>query len=203
MIGYRTGQRLLALLFLLVFLGGCAPKHTVTATVFDDLQPVGELRGISHTNEPFDLADLRGKWVLVFFGYTFCPDICPTTLLEVSGALRLLAKEDPKMADSLAALFVTIDPERDTVERLAQYVPAFHPDILGVIVEPSLFDQVKRNFGVHAEKSDVSQSSAAGYLMDHTAGVYLIDRDGNLAALFSHDTPADVLAADLKVLLKR
>ncbi len=195
--------RLLPLLLLLIFVGGCAPKHTFTGIVFDDLQPVGELRGTNHTGQPFDLVNLRGKSVLVFFGYTFCPDVCPTTLAEVSSALRMLAKDDPKAAESLAVLFVTIDPERDTVERLAQYVHAFHPDILGVVVEPSQLDEVKSNFGVYAEKSDVSHSSAAGYLMDHTAGVYLIDGDGNLAALFPHDTPADVLAADLKVLLKR
>lgn len=196
-------QRTLALLLLLGLLGGCAPKHTFTGLVFDDLQPAGDIIGTSHTGEPFALTDLRGQVVLVFFGYTFCPDVCPTTLAEVAGAMRIIAEEDPKATESLAALFVTIDPERDTVERLAQYVPAFHPKIVGVVVEPSLLDAVKSSFGVYAEKSDVSQSSAAGYLMDHTAGVYVIDRKGNLLALFSHDTPADMLAADLKLLLKR
>ena len=201
--GYRYWLRWLPLLLLLVFLGGCVPKHTFTALVFDDLQPVGDLRGTSHTGQPFALAELRGKSVLVFFGYTFCPDVCPTTLLEVAGALRLLAEDNPQTAESLAVLFVTIDPQRDTVERLAQYVPAFHPQIIGVVVEPAQFDGVMSNFGVFAAKSEVSQSSAADYLMDHSAGVYFIDSDGNLAALFSHDTPADVIAADLKVLLKR
>ena len=196
-------SRWLLWLLLLIFVGGCAPKHTFTGLVFDDLQPVGDLRGTNHTGASFDLVDLRGKLVLVFFGYTFCPDICPTTLLEVSSAMRIIAEEEPRAAESLAALFVTTDPERDTVERLAQYVSAFHPDLLGVIVEPSQLDEVKSNFGVYAKKSDGSHSSAAGYLMDHTAGVYLIDRDGNLAALFPNDTPAAVLAADLKVLLKR
>ncbi|MFZ1756133.1 MAG: SCO family protein [Caldilineaceae bacterium] len=199
----RKGSRLWPLLFLLILFGGCAPKHTFTGMVFDDLKPVGELVGTSHTGEPFSLADLRGKLVLVFFGYTFCPDVCPLTLSDVGEAMRMIAKDDPKSADSLAALFVTIDPERDTVERLAQYVPAFHPDIIGVVVEPSLLDEVKSNFGVYAAKSEVSQSSEAGYLMDHTAGIYVVDRQGNLLALFSHDTPADVLAGDLEVLLKR
>jgi protein SCO1/2 len=199
----RNRLGLFALLFIIISLGGCAPAHTFTGVVFDDLQPVGDLRGTTHLGTPFDLADLQGKLVLVFFGYTFCPDVCPMTLADVAGAMRIIADEDPKAADSLAALFVTIDPERDTVERLAQYVPAFHSDIVGVIVDPPLLDAVKSSFGVYAARSEAGPSSETGYLMDHTAGIYLIDRKGDLLALFSHDTPADVLAADLKVLLKR
>jgi len=200
---YKNRFGLVALFFVIVSLSGCAPAHTFAGVVFDDLQPVGELRGTTHNGTSFDLADLKGKLVLVFFGYTFCPDVCPMTLADVSGAMRIIAEEDPKAAESLAALFVTIDPERDTVERLAQYVPAFHPDILGIVVEPSALEEVKSSFGVYAAKSEANVSSEAGYLMDHTAGIYVVDRQGNLLALFSHDTPADVLAADLKVLLKR
>lgn len=195
--------RFFIFLLLSVILAACAPKHEYTGVVFDDLKPVGELRGTSHTGDAFDLADLRDKMVLIFFGYTFCPDVCPLTLANVAGAMHRIAEDDPKAAQELAALFVTIDPERDTVERLAQYVPAFHPNITGVIVDPSLFDTVKSEFGVYAEKNDVSTSSAAGYLMDHTAGIYVVDRKGNLLALFSHDIPVDVLADDLKALLKR
>ncbi len=200
---YKSRLGLVALFFVIVSLSGCAPAHIFTGVVFDDLQPVGELRGTTHNGTSFDLADLKGKLVLVFFGYTFCPDVCPMTLADVSGAMRIIADEDAKAAESLAALFVTIDPERDTVERLAQYVPAFHPDILGIVVEPSALEEVKSSFGVYAAKSEANVSSEAGYLMDHTAGIYVVDREGNLLALFSHDTPADVLAADLKVLLKR
>ena len=200
---YQNRLGLLALLFVIASLGGCAPAHTFTGVVFDDLQPAGDLRGTTHLGTPFELADLTGNLVLVFFGYTFCPDVCPMTLANVAGAMRIIADEEPKAADSLAALFVTIDPERDTVERLAQYVPAFHPDVVGVIVDPPLLDAVKSSFGVYAAKSETSPSSQAGYLVDHTAGIYLIDRKGNLLALFSHDTPASDLAADLKVLLKR
>lgn len=196
----RKIWRLLLALFLLA---GCAPPHTFTGTVFEDLQPAGEVRGVRHTGEQFDLADLRGKSVLIFFGYTFCPDICPLTLLEMGGALRILAEDDPKALDGLAALFVTIDPERDTAERLAEYLPAFHPALTGVIVEPTELEAVKSAFGVFAAKSDHNHSGAADYLMDHTSGIYFIDGQGNLAALFAHDTPAEALAADLKVLLKR
>lgn len=200
---FQMVNRLFVGLLLCVFLASCAPKHTFTGLVFDDLQPVEDVVGISHTGESFALSDLRGKLVLVFFGYTFCPDVCPLTLANVAQAMNIIADEDPKAAQKLTALFITSDPERDTVERLAQYVPAFHPDILGVVVDPARFDAVKSSFGVYAEKSDVSQSSQAGYLIDHTAGVYVIDPNGNLLALFPHDTPADVLAADLKALLKR
>lgn len=199
----RNRLGLFALLLIFISLGGCRPAHTFTGTVFDDLQPVGDLRGTTHNGTPFDLADLKGKLVLVFFGYTFCPDVCPMTLANVAGAMRIIGDEDPNAADSLAALFVTIDPERDSVERLAEYVPAFHPGILGIVVEPSALEQAKSAFGVYAAKSEASPSSETGYLMDHSAGIYLIDRQGNLLALFSHDTPASVVAEDLKVLLKR
>ena len=199
---YRTRLSIFVLVFLFVCLGGCAPAHEFTGVVFDDLQPAGDLRGTAHLGTPFDLADLKGKMVLVFFGYTFCPDVCPMTLANVAGAMRIIGDEDPKAADSLAALFVTVDPERDTVEQLAQYVPAFHPALLGVVVEPSSLEQVKSAFGVYAAKSEAAPS-AAGYLVDHTAGIYVIDRKGNLLALFSHDIQADLVAADLKILLKR
>lgn len=196
-------RRLLPGLLALCLLAGCAPRHTFTGMVFEDLQPAGKLRGSSHTGEAFDLADLRGKSVLIFFGYTFCPDVCPMTLLEMGGAMRILAEDDPKALDGLAALFVTIDPERDSAERLAEYLPAFHPALTGVIIEPTELEAVKSAFGVYAAKSDHSHSGGADYLMDHTSGVYFIDGQGNFAALFSHDIPADALAADLKVLLKR
>jgi len=199
----RNGTRLFPIFLLFLLLSGCAPQHTFAGTVLDDRQPVGDLRGASHTGAPFDLVDLRGKWVLVFFGYTTCPDVCPTTLMEIDSTLRILAQDDPRAAESVRALFVTIDPERDTVERMAQYLSASHPDITGVVVEPSLFDAVKRNFGVYAERSDASQPSAAGYLMDHTANVYVIDGDGALAEVFSYGTPAAAMAADIEALLKR
>ncbi len=199
-------QRLSLLLLIpmiAILAAGCAPKHEFTGMVFDDPQPVGDLRGTDQTGKPFDLADLQGKTVVVFFGYTFCPDVCPLTLANVAGAMKSIAADDPQAAQKLVALFVTVDPDRDTVERLAQYVPAFHPNILGIVVDPALLDQVKSSFGVFAEKSDVSQSSAAGYLVDHTAGIYVLDGKSNLLALFPHDTPIDVLAADLKELLNR
>ncbi|HRJ41070.1 MAG: SCO family protein [Caldilineaceae bacterium] len=199
----NRGLRLFSLLFLLLIVAGCTARHTFTALVFDKKEPVGEIRGVSHTDEPFDLADLRGRYVLIFFGYTFCPDVCPTTLLEVGGALGALEQGGVPVAESVSAVFVTVDPERDTPDRMAQYIGAFHPGIIGVVVDPSQLEAVKSSYGVYAAKSDVSQTSAAGYLMDHTAAIYVIDREGNLAALFSNDTPADVMAADMKALIGR
>lgn len=194
---------LLLLLLSTLVVSGCRDNHTYTGQLFEDRLPVGEIHGVSHTGEPFDLADLQGKYVLLFFGYTFCPDVCPTTLLEVSDALETIADGGSRAADSVAAVFVTVDPERDTVERMAQYVPGFHPQIIGVVVDPNELEAVKSSYGVYAEKSDVGEASAAGYLVDHTAAVYVIDREGNLAALFAHDTPADAMAADIKALLRR
>lgn len=187
----------------LLLLSGCADNHTYTGQLFEERLPVADIQGTSHRGDPFDLADLRGKTVLVFFGYTCCPDVCPMTLLEVGDALSGIEESSPRIAESVAAVFVTVDPERDSVERMAQYVTALHPAITGVVVDPEQLEAIKSSFGVYAQKSEASASSDAGYLVDHTAAIYVIDKEGNLAALFSHDTPGAAIAADIQALLRR
>jgi protein SCO1/2 len=140
---------------------------------------------------------------LIFFGYTFCPDVCPLTLANVAQAYKQLEIESAALVEDLNIVFVTIDPERDTPERLAEYVPLFNPNFHGVYIPADELSPVKSAYGVYAEKSDLPQGqTAAGYLMDHTSGVYVVDRQGNLRALFRHDTDPQALAADLQALLK-
>lgn len=184
--------------------GSCGPRHEFVGLLFDDPQPAAEITGVNYDGSPFQLSDLRGQLTLVFFGYTYCPDICPFTLVEMAEAYKQLAEESPKLVEDLNVVFVSVDPERDTPERLAQYIPNFHPDFYGVYVEPEDLARVKAAYGIYAEKREVDPNTSAGvYFMDHTASISLVDRNGNIAALFQHDVPAADLAADLKVLLKR
>ncbi|MBX2998681.1 MAG: SCO family protein [Caldilineaceae bacterium] len=190
------------LIVLTTLMAGCA-RHEYTGLVFDDPQPAAEIMGTDHDGSTFRLSDYRGNLSLLFFGYTYCPDICPMTLANVSQAYKEMEAESPDLVKDLTVVFVTIDPERDTPERLAEYVPLFNPNFHGVYIAQDQLDPVKSAYGVYAEKSQLPEGQTeAGYLVDHTAGVYLIDRQGNLRALFKHDIPSQDLVRDLKALLK-
>lgn len=123
----------------------------------------------------------RGKWLLVFFGYTSCPDICPTTLYDTARTLKALGDD----AGRLQALFVSVDPERDTVDVLAKYIPAFGPAITGLTGEPGDVEQAARAFRVYYEKV-ASPGSPGGYTMDHQSSLYLIRPDGRFETVFPH-----------------
>jgi protein SCO1 len=190
------------LIVLAALMGGCA-RHEYTGLVFDAPHPAAEITGTDHDGSTFRLSDYRGKLSLLFFGYTYCPDICPMTLANVSQAYKEMEAESPDLVKDLTVVFVTVDPERDTPERLAEYVPLFNANFHGVYLDQDQLDPVKSAYGVYAEKSQLPEGQTeAEYLVDHTAGVYLIDRQGNLRALFKHDIPSQDLVRDLKALLK-
>jgi protein SCO1/2 len=136
-------------------------------------------------------ADYRGKPFLVFFGFTHCPDICPTTLFEVSEVFNRLGKD----ADKVTALFVTVDPERDTPEKLKLYISSFHPRIQALSGTPEQVEVIKKAYFVFAKKVPLDGGS---YTMDHTSIVYLMDREGRFIAPFNLKRDADAAAADLK-----
>ena len=133
-------------------------------------------------------ADFRGRWMLVYFGYTFCPDLCPTELQTMAAALDRLGAA----AAGVAPLFITIDPERDTPDVLAKYVKLFDPRIVGLTGIPSAIATAARNFRVYYAK--VPGKNGAPYLMDHSSLIYLMDPQGRLAALFDQATTARDLA---------
>ena len=159
--------------------------------------PAPEIELIRANGASFRLREMRGNTVLLFFGYTSCPDVCPTTLAELKQALEKLDEEDAKQVQ---VLFVTVDPERDTPERVQEYVNHFNTDFIGLSgTEPELAE-VWQDYGVFRE--NVEGNSAAGYLVDHTARLTLIDRNGNLRLSYAFDTPVDNIVHDLKLLLK-
>lgn len=144
---------------------------------------------------PRSLADFKGKAVVVFFGYTHCPDVCPTTLMEIKQAMAELGED----ARRVQVLFVSVDPERDTPEVLAKYVPSFDPTFIGLSGDPQAVAKAAKDFKVFYQKTP---GKAPGtYTVDHTAGIYVFDPQGRLRLFARPGKPGD-LAADLKTLLR-
>ena len=143
------------------------------------------------------LADFKGKVVVMFFGYTQCPDICPTTLTEMQQVMTLLGPQ----SDKVQVLFVTVDPERDTAEILKQYVPAFDPRFLGLRpADEATLEKVTKDFKIYYKK--VPGTKPDSYTMDHMAGSYAFDPEGRLRLYIKHAQGPETLAHDLKELLK-
>ena len=177
-------------------IAGCGPsgpkfKNTdITGANF-----ARELSLTDHTGKPRTLADFRGKVVVVFFGYVRCPEVCPTTLYELKSVVEQLGEEGKRVQ----VLVVTVDPERDTRDLLAQYVPAFHPDFLGLYGDKEQIARTAKEFKVFYQK--VPGSRPDNYSIDHTAGSYVFDPSGRIRLLVGH-TQAGTLAADIRTLLK-
>jgi len=159
--------------------------------------PAPEIELNRDNGTSFKLSEMRGNVVLLFFGYTSCPDVCPTTMAELKQALEKLDGDEAKQVQ---VLFVTVDPERDTPERVQEYVNHFNSDFIGLSGTESELTEVWKKYGVFRE--NVEGYSAAGYLVNHTARVTLIDRDGNLRLSYAFDTPVDSIVHDLKLLFK-
>jgi protein SCO1/2 len=145
----------------------------------------------------FQLSEMRGKVVLLFFGYTSCPDVCPTTMAELKQVVSELA---PKETDQVKVLFVTVDPKRDTPERVQTYVGRFNPAFIGLSGTEAQLDKVWQAYGVY--RLDVPGSSPDNYSVDHTARITMIDRDGNMRVSFGFDAPVEDLVHDLELLLQ-
>jgi protein SCO1/2 len=148
-----------------------------------------------HTGKPRTLADYKGKVVVVFFGYTQCPDVCPTTMAEMASVMQKLGP----LADQVQVLFITLDPERDTQHLLAQYVPAFDKRFIGLRGTPEQTAKTAKDFKVFYSK--VPGTEPGSYTIDHTAGSYVFDRDGRLRLFIRHGQGADPIVHDLRQLL--
>jgi len=183
---------------LLLILMACSPKlefkniditgSTAFGKDFSLVDPDGKVRTLS---------DFKGKVVVMFFGYTQCPDVCPTTLTEMQQVMTILGPQ----SDKVQVLFVTVDPQRDTAEILKQYVPAFDKRFLGLRPEDdAALEKVAKDFKIYYKK--VPGISPGSYTIDHTAGSYAFDPDGRLRLYIKHAQGPETLAHDLKELLK-
>jgi protein SCO1/2 len=148
------------------------------------------------TGKARTLADFRGKAVVIFFGYTQCPDVCPTTLAALAEAMKQLGSD----ADRVQVLFVTIDPARDTPALLGQYVPAFDPRFLGLFGDDEATQKVAREFKIIYQKQPGATPDT--YTMDHSAGTYIFDPQGRLRLFVNHGQGPEVFAHDLREILR-
>lgn len=187
----------ISLLFivLLALLTGCQP-YQYHGLLLDSPVPASDVTLTSHTGEAVSLSDFRGGLTALYFGYTFCPDVCPTTLSTLNQALELMGDK----ANEVQVVLVSVDPERDTPEALASYLSNFNPAFVGLTGTPEQIASAATPFGIFFEKHE--GSAATGYLVDHTASVMVLDREGRLRLVLPFGTPAEEIAADLKQLLK-
>lgn len=164
-----------------------AAKSTQKQFVAMPKQKLGGLFELtSHTGERVHNKDFLGQYQLVYFGYTHCPDICPTELFTITTAVEELEKKKIQVQP----IFVTIDPERDTLEHLKQYVSLFHPKLIALRGDEKETEAIKSLYKVYAVKNS-DDTSAMEYMVDHSTYVYLLGKDGQVITLFRHATPAE------------
>lgn len=182
---------------LALILAGCQEgKPAFRATDITGAEFGREFTLTDHTGKRRSLADFRGQVVVMFFGFTHCPDVCPTTLAELAGAVKKLGVDGNKVQ----VLLVTVDPERDTPDVLSRYVTAFHPHFLALRGSPDETAAVAREFKVIYQK--VAGPRPDAYTMDHSAGSYIFDTQGRLRLYVSYGQGAEVFAHDIALLLK-
>jgi protein SCO1/2 len=153
---------------------------------------IAEFELTGHDGMVRTAGDFRGQWSLVFFGFTHCPDICPTTLAEIAQVMDDLGPQ----AANVQPLFISVDSLRDRPEKLAEYVPQFHPSILGLAGTPEQIEAAARSFKIFYE-SVPEDTAPDGYTMGHTSQLFLFDPEGAFVRLFSYGTPASEITADL------
>ena len=179
------------------FLSACSEKQANFAAI--DITGVDYAKDFAltdHNGQARGVKDFAGKVIVIFFGYTQCPDVCPTSMAELVEVKRLLGKD----GDRVQGLFVTVDPQRDTPEVLKAYMGNFDPTFLALYTTPENLEKTAKDFKVYYKKID--GKTPTSYTMDHSAGSYVYDAQGKLRLYTRYGTGAAPLAADIKLLLK-
>lgn len=181
-------------MLLLVACGGetAVEPEAFNGTLMPTPIPAADFTLTAANDEAVSLHDFEGKTVLLYFGYTFCPDVCPTTLADLGRVQRAVDDEGEQMQ----VIMITVDPARDTPEKLAEYVDHFHPAFIGLSGTEAEIAAVAQEYGVFYEAHEGSEAS--GYLVDHTARVFVVEPDGTYQLSFGFGMPADDMAADLQ-----
>lgn len=197
--------RVFALITLLagVLLTACGGDDTpafdpAPGTLLDPPMDIPDFTLTGQTGEPFALSDLRGKVALLYFGYTFCPDVCPANMANYKRVKTLLGDD----ADRVAVVFISVDGARDTPDVLARYVTAFDPSFLGLTGDDAAIRPAAQAFGVFYQRT-YPANTQADYLVTHTDKTFMLGRDGQLYLLYPGNTPADTLAAAARYLLRK
>ncbi len=190
-------RKTLALFLLLALPLTACGGPSFRGSVLDEPVDVPDWTLTDENGDQFRLSDQRGNVVLLFFGYTSCPDVCPTTLATWRKIHEALGDD----AQRVRFVFVTVDPERDTAERLGMHVNAFNPDFIGLTGTPEELDPVYKAFDVYYEK-DTSSGSALGYLVNHTATTFVLDPEGRWRLRETYGTEAQDIVHDIQQLLE-
>lgn len=180
---------------LALLLAGCSEPKQFVSTDLSMVEWGKDFSLTDHNGRSRRLEDFKGKAVILFFGYTQCPDVCPTTMAEMESVMQALGP----LSDQVQVLFVTVDPERDTQALLAQYVPAFDKRFLGLYGTPEQTAAVAKEFKVFYAK--VPGKTKDSYTVDHTAGSYVFDKTGKLRLFVRHGLGPEPIVHDLKLLL--
>lgn len=191
-------RSLLLICTALFALSACSEKAAPVAFNNTDVTGLAYGKDFSlhdHNGKLRTLADFKGKAVVVFFGFTQCPDVCPTTMLEMANVMKALGPD----ADKVQVLFITVDPERDTATLLSQYVPAFDPRFLGLRGDLAETEKTAKEFKVFYQK--VPGKTPGSYTVDHTAGSYVFDPQGRIRLFIRHGQGVEPIVHDLKILL--
>ncbi len=170
--------------------------HQFHGTVIRAPEPANNFTFTDAAGQPVSLRDFRGKVVLLYFGYTFCPDVCPATMSEIKQAVEEIGSK----ADLVQVIMISVDPERDTPEQIQAYVNHFHESFIGLTGTEEEILGLTTQYGVFFEKHE--GSAASGYLIDHTATVTVIDREGHLRLLYPFGTSSEDIADDLRYLVR-
>lgn len=186
-----------ALLLLQLITGRPFGPPRYNGTVYESPPTVPDVALTAHTGQPVSLHDLRGRILLVYFGYTFCPDACPATMADLAATVEELR---PAQRAEVQVILISVDPRRDTPARLADYVAYFSPSFLGMTGSEEELEAVAAPFGVYFEEGQ--QLDGGGYLVDHTASVFAVDKESRLRLLYSFATPPQEIVADLRYLLR-
>ena len=189
-------KKLPALVLLLLLSVTACGAPSFRGSVLDEPVDVPDWTLTDENGDPFRLSDQQGNVVLLFFGYTSCPDVCPTTLATWRKIHEALGDD----AQRVRVVFVTVDPERDTSERLRMHANAFNPDFIGLTGTPEELDPVYKAFDVYYEK-DTSSGSALGYLVNHTATTFVLDPEGQWRLRETYGTEAQDIVHDIQQLL--
>lgn len=177
--------------------GGGSATHEFAGAELLAEEPLPDFTLTAAGDVPVSLSDFRGQYVYLYFGYTFCPDFCPTTLAKLAGVREEMGDDAVRMQ----VMMITVDPERDTPDVLERYVQVFDPSFAGLTGAETDIDAAAQSLGVFYQRNE--GSAASGYLVDHSTRTYLIGPDGRALIAYPHDAEAAAMAADLRWLIDR
>ena len=184
------------IILLALWLAACSGSYDWHGSPYEPTKEAPEITLSDTSGQPFQLIDERGEIVLVYFGYTYCPDICPATLAELAWVKEQLGPE----AENVQVVFISVDPARDTADRVDSYLAKFDPEFVGLVGSEQELEKVTAEYGVLAQRDPGDDEN---YTMTHTSRVFLIDAEGMLRSNYTFDEPPEAILADVEYLLNR